>query len=176
MSKLSRVGWGSMAVLFLVTSITLSVLVILQLTNHGSNTIKCKQGGNVPNQQPLKASVKGTKLVDFNPPQKFESIGCTDFRVGTGTQAQASSTVTVSYVGALASDGTIFDDSFDAGKPLTIPLNQVIPGWTAGVAGMKVGGVRRLFIPAQLAYGPQSLTGIPANSDLVFDIQLLAVQ
>ncbi len=71
-------------------------------------------------------------------------------------------------------DGTIFQSSHDFGKAITFPLNGVIAGWTQGVPGMKVGGTRRLIIPAAMAYGASSpAPNIPANSDLVFDIELV---
>jgi peptidylprolyl isomerase len=74
------------------------------------------------------------------------------------------------------SDGTIFQSSKDMGRPATFGLNQVIAGWTQGVPGMKVGGTRRLIIPAAQAYGSSSPSAnIPANSDLVFDIELSAI-
>ncbi len=177
MSKLSRFGWGSMAILFLLTSLTFGILAIVQ--NHNSNSsqdigLPCSQGGSVPNQQPGKdGKVKGAKLADFSPPQKISSIACIDYKIGSGATATTSSTVTVNYVGALASTGQIFDDSFDGGQALTIGLGQVIPGWQLGVQGMKIGGIRRLFIPAGLGYGAQAAGAIPANSDLVFDIQLI---
>lgn len=70
----------------------------------------------------------------------------------------------------------IFQSSKDFGSPATFGLDQVIAGWTEGVPGMKVGGIRRLVIPAEKAYGSQSpAPNIPPNSDLVFDIELVAI-
>ncbi|HTB49185.1 MAG TPA: FKBP-type peptidyl-prolyl cis-trans isomerase, partial [Verrucomicrobiae bacterium] len=81
---------------------------------------------------------------------------------------------TVDYTGAVASTGIIFQSSKDTGQPATLSLSQVIAGWSQGIPGMKVGGTRRLLIPAGLAYGsnPPSGSGIPANADLVFDVTL----
>jgi peptidylprolyl isomerase len=98
-----------------------------------------------------------------------------DLVVGTGTQAQAGSTVTVHYTGWLH-DGTRFDSSLDRGVPSTFGLNQVIPGWSEGVQGMRVGGKRKLVIPPHLGYGKKRYQDIPGNSTLVFDIELLGVQ
>jgi FKBP-type peptidyl-prolyl cis-trans isomerase len=85
-------------------------------------------------------------------------------------------TITAHYTGALAKDGTIFQSSHDFGDPVTFGLGQVIQGWTKGVPGMKVGGIRRLVIPAEQAYGERSpASNIPPNSDLVFDIELVAI-
>lgn len=101
----------------------------------------------------------------------------TDIVVGTGAEATPGSTVTVNYTGALP-DGTVFDSSVGRG-PFTFGLGagQVIRGWDEGVAGMKVGGKRRLVIPADMAYGNQAVGGvIPANATLLFDVELVSVQ
>ncbi|PIR82969.1 peptidylprolyl isomerase [Candidatus Kaiserbacteria bacterium CG10_big_fil_rev_8_21_14_0_10_56_12] len=108
-----------------------------------------------------------------------EQLQSVDTIVGTGEQAAVGDTVTVNYVGSLT-DGTVFDASASHGSDgFTFLLGEgkVIKGWDEGVAGMKVGGKRHLVIPAALAYGDQEVGGvIPANSTLVFDIELLNVQ
>lgn len=94
---------------------------------------------------------------------------------GTGKQPTASSVVTVHYTGKLL-DGKVFDSSVERGEPIEFPLNQVIPGWTEGLQLMKEGGKATLYIPSQLAYGEQGVSGtIPANSTLVFDVELIKV-
>src|SRR5690606_6684512 len=99
-----------------------------------------------------------------------------DIEIGTGEEAQPGATVTVHYTGALVKNGIIFQSSHDFGKTISFGLDQVIKGWTHGVPGMKVGGTRRLVIPAEMAYGPSSpAPNIPANSDLVFDIDLVNI-
>jgi hypothetical protein len=94
---------------------------------------------------------------------------------GTGTTVQTGDAVTVNYIGYLTI-GSVFDSSFNSGQPLktTLSTANLIPGFVEGVAGMQVGGVRRVFIPAALAYGGQTRPGIPANSDLVFEITLVS--
>lgn len=92
--------------------------------------------------------------------------------VGTGAEANPDSTVTVQYAGVLAADGEEFDSSWSRGEPATFPLSGVIEGWSKGLVGMKEGGRRTLIIPSDLAYGPQGRPGIPANSDLVFTVDL----
>ncbi len=98
--------------------------------------------------------------------------------IGTGTEAKAGDSVTVHYVGSLL-NGTIFDASRnhgDQGFTFLLGAGQVIKGWDQGVAGMKVGGKRKLTIPADLAYGSQAVGGvIPANSTLIFEVELLKV-
>ncbi|MBA3757816.1 FKBP-type peptidyl-prolyl cis-trans isomerase [Candidatus Saccharibacteria bacterium] len=118
----------------------------------------------------------GKPLANFTPIAKVDSLQKIDQTVGNGAEAKTDSTVTVNYTGAIASSGLVFESSLDSGQPATLGLNQVIKGWTEGVPGMKVGGTRRLLIPAALAYGDQASATIPANSDLVFDITLIAVK
>ncbi len=99
-----------------------------------------------------------------------------DFVIGSGGLAQLGSEVSVHYTGTLA-DGTVFDTSRKRGKPFTFPIGQgrVIKGWDQGVPGMKVGGKRRLTVPAELAYGARKKGKIPANSQLTFTIELVEV-
>jgi len=101
-----------------------------------------------------------------------------DARVGQGTTARFGSDVVVHYTGWLT-DGTKFDSSLDRGKPFQFPLGRraVIAGWDEGVAGMKVGGKRKLIVPPGLAYKDKGFPGlIPPNSTLVFEVELLGVQ
>lgn len=100
-----------------------------------------------------------------------------DTKVGTGAEAVAGKTVTVHYTGWLT-NGRKFDSSKDHGQPFSFPLGagQVIKGWDQGVAGMKVGGTRKLTIPASLGYGDDGAPPvIPPNATLVFEVELLAV-
>ena len=99
-----------------------------------------------------------------------------DLVVGTGQTAVVTDDVTVHYTGWLATDGTVFDSSVERGQPATFPLNQVIQGWQEGIPGMKVGGKRRLIIPSDLAYGPGGTSGIPPNSALVFEVEMLGIE
>ena len=105
------------------------------------------------------------------------SLQIEELVVGTGTEATTGKTVSVHYTGWLT-NGTKFDSSLDRGKPFSFGLGagQVIKGWDQGVAGMKIGGKRKLTIPSDLAYGPRAVGGvIPANSTLVFEVELLGV-
>ena len=100
-----------------------------------------------------------------------------DIKVGTGALAQAGKHVSVHYVGTLT-NGTKFDSSRDRneGFDFTLGGGEVIKGWDQGVAGMKVGGVRKLTIPPELAYGARGFPPvIPPNSTLVFEVELLSV-
>ncbi|WP_367988013.1 FKBP-type peptidyl-prolyl cis-trans isomerase [Vibrio sp. NTOU-M3] len=91
-----------------------------------------------------------------------------------GEQPKDTDTVQVHYKGTLI-DGTQFDSSYDRGEPATFPLNRVIPGWTEGVQLMPVGSKFKFVIPPELAYGPQDTPTIPANSTLVFEVELLKI-
>jgi FKBP-type peptidyl-prolyl cis-trans isomerase len=120
--------------------------------------------------------LEGTKLAGFEPKPTVSALEIIDITPGTGDVVQPGATITAHYTGALVADGTIFQSSKDTGRPATFGLNQVISGWTQGVPGMKVGGTRRLIIPAAQAYGSSSpAPNIPANSDLVFDIELVSI-
>ncbi len=119
---------------------------------------------------------EGTKLHNFEPRESVTELEIIDTEIGTGEEVTAGATITAHYTGALVKNGVIFQSSLDFGNPITFGLDQVISGWTHGVPGMKVGGTRRLIIPAEQAYGSSSpAPNIPANSDLVFDIDLVAI-
>jgi len=119
---------------------------------------------------------EGTKLAKFEPREAVTGLETIDLEVGTGEEVKPGATITAHYTGALVKNGIIFQSSLDFGKAITFGLDQVIKGWTLGVPGMKVGGTRRLIIPAEQAYGASSpARNIPANSDLVFDIDLVAI-
>lgn len=121
--------------------------------------------------------LEGTKLADFTPQATVAELQIINRTEGTGEVVPEGATITAHYTGALVADGTIFQSSHDFGRPITFPLSGVIQGWTKGVPGMKVGGIRRLVIPAAQAYGASSpAPNIPPNSDLVFDIELVAIE
>lgn len=101
-----------------------------------------------------------------------------DITVGDGEEAKPGDTVEVHYVGVSYSNGKQFDASWDRGETLDFRLGagQVIAGWDRGVAGMKVGGQRRLTIPSDLAYGSQGAGGVIApHETLVFVVDLVAI-
>lgn len=113
------------------------------------------------------------------PTGSTSELQITDEIVGSGAAAAAGDTVTVNYVGSLT-DGKVFDASANHGTTgftFALGAGQVIKGWDQGIVGMKEGGKRKLVIPAALAYGSQAVGNvIPANSTLIFEVELLKVQ
>ena len=101
----------------------------------------------------------------------------TDIQEGTGKAAVKGALLICHYTGTLE-DGTKFDSSYDHGRPFqfVIGSKRVIQGWDLGLMGMKEGGKRKLFVPAHLGYGEREKNRIPANSNLIFEIELLEVR
>jgi len=177
--------------LFLLTSSALTIAVIYSLiqqhdqkpsvggtsTPAATTTANKTKSTETPVQPTNSTKLQGTKLANFTPVAHISQLQAIDTTVGTGATVKAGDTVTVDYTGAVAATGIIFQSSKDTGQPVTFGLSQVIAGWSQGIPGMKVGGTRRLLIPAALAYGanPPSGSGIPANADLVFDVTLHAI-
>ena len=125
------------------------------------------------------ASAGGDFAVDSAALTRTESgLQYQDVTVGTGAEARQGQEAVVHYTGWLT-DGTQFDSSRDRGAPFSFPLGkgQVIAGWDEGVAGMKVGGRRKLVIPASLGYGDMGAPPvIPPGATLVFDVELLELK
>lgn len=166
-------GFGAM--LFLITASALTIIVIITLVGGKNNdTTNTTDSSTSSTSQKKGATLQGTQLKDFTPVNEVSSLQKVDLTEGSGAEVKPGDTVTVDYTGAVAATGIIFQSSLDSGQPVSFGLNQVIKGWTDGVPGMKVGGTRRLLIPADQAYGanPPAGSGIPANAPLVFDITL----
>lgn len=100
----------------------------------------------------------------------------TDIQLGDGKEVVKGALITTQYRGFLE-DGTPFDSSYERGKPFqcVIGTGRVIKGWDLGLMGMRVGGKRKLWVPAHLAYGVRSMGAITPNSNLTFEIELLEV-
>lgn len=113
-----------------------------------------------------------------NTMQPITELRIEDIQVGTGAEVKSGDTVVMHYTGTFIS-GIKFDSSLDRNQPFEtkIGVGMVIAGWDQGVPGMKIGGKRKLFIPSSLAYGSRGAGGvITPNSDLIFDVELLAIK
>lgn len=122
---------------------------------------------------PLPAGAPEVPVAVGPPPTQLVSQ---DLVPGTGATVEAASTVTVDYIGVACSTGKIFDASYGQ-QPATFPLNQVIPGWSQGLPGMKVGGTRLLGIPSDLAYGPNGYPpDIAPDEALWFVVSVKSIQ
>ena len=171
--KSTRIVIWAIAIVMAVGSVGAYFLVMLQNNDAANNQAQLDQPAEgEPVELPVDPSAHKVTA-------KVEKLEVTDLTTGNGTEAKAGDTVTAHYKGTIANTGQKFDSSYDRGEPLELPLieGNVIAGWIEGVPGMKVGGKRRLVIPAEKAYGaqPPEQSGIPANADLVFEVELLGV-
>jgi peptidylprolyl isomerase len=166
--KAQRIIIATIGIVMLVGTLGAYFLIIFQ--NNNPSTPAQDQ-----TQQATKPTPRQVDPTAYKVAGPVKDLQVTDLTVGTGDEAKSGDTVRVHYKGTIAQTGVKFDSSYDRGEPLVIKLSEVIQGWQEGVPGMKIGGKRRLVVPAAKAYGAQAAGSIPANSDLVFEIELLAV-
>ncbi len=179
--KLRRAGWIFLTALFIFTGLGVGVYAFWQDTHQSdtsdsstqqpTNTTACSFNG--AQSAPTLAAPAA-----YKPETKVTSLITSDLVPGTGQAAKAGDCLLVKYYGTLASNGKEFDEDFTQPLALQFLLGEgyVIPGWDQGLVGMKVGGTRRLLIPASLGYGSQGQGSIPPNSDLVFVVKLLSIK
>ena len=150
-----------------------STATVSSSTSSASASATSTTASNTPLPAALKTKPK--VAIPSGPPPK--KLVVKDLIKGTGPAATANSTVNVQYVGKVYKGGKQFDASWNdgSGQPVSLPLTGVIKGWQQGIPGMKVGGRRELIIPPSLGYGPTAQSKIPANSTLVFVIDLHGV-
>ena len=174
-STRERIFASAGAILFFVAASATTIFVVWAVHQQDKSTSTSTACTAASSSQ--KTTLEGTKLQNFSPIASVPELKIIDTKVGKGTEAKAGDSVCVDYTGAVAATGVIFQSSLDSGQPVTLSLSQVIDGWKNGIPGMRVGGERRLLIPAAQAYGanPPSGSGIPANADLVFDIVLHSI-
>ncbi|WP_084675864.1 FKBP-type peptidyl-prolyl cis-trans isomerase [Candidatus Paracaedibacter acanthamoebae] len=132
--------------------------------------VACAEASNMSNATSEAPSEQERKVSD--------KLVITDEKIGDGAEAKAGQLVTVHYTGRLT-DGTKFDSSVDRNQPFRFMLGvgQVIKGWDEGVVGMKIGGQRKLVIPAEKGYGARGAgAAIPPNATLEFDVELISVE
>lgn len=159
---------------YLVISIALLIVVVMGVGFWGRSK-KSTEKEPVAEGPVSQEEVK--KEVAKMPVETKSGLKIEDLKVGIGAEAKAGNTILVHYTGTLV-DGTKFDSSLDRGEPLsfTLGVGQVIKGWDEGVAGMKIGGKRKLTIPPELAYGARAIGSIPPNSTLIFEAELLGIR
>jgi peptidylprolyl isomerase len=155
----------------IIIFVGVAVYVFYKKSNNINNT------ANVELSPSVSATSTPSPTPENNIIQMENGLKIQDLKVGTGSEAKVGYAVEVNYLGTLE-NGTKFDSSYDRNQPFqfTLGVGQVIKGWDVGVAGMKVGGKRKLIIPPALAYGEQGQGPIPPNSTLIFEVELLAVQ
>lgn len=173
-----RVTIFIIAMLFVVTSAALTIAVVLQATSGDNNSNK----DTAANAQTCTIGLTSGQALPapavYQPSGDVTKLQTKDLEPGSGQAAKAGDCLVVKYYGTLAKSGKLFDEDFTQSSALKFQLGkgQVIPGWDVGLAGLKVGGVRRLVIPSDLAYGKAgSPPAIPANADLVFVVKLLKI-
>lgn len=171
-SFLSFLGYG--LVVFLAT---FGIVYLLNYTSDSkkndvqTSDLNETQNGDVVDKNEI--VVENNESITMNEELKIE-----DLVVGTGEEAVVGKNISVHYTGTLT-DGTKFDSSKDRNMPFefTLGVGQVIQGWDQGFKGMKVGGKRKLTIPASMGYGSQGAGGvIPPNATLIFEVELLDVK
>ena len=156
MKKLSKKEWVAVAV----------AVVFVGYTLFGGSIMSLFQK-NLMNQN-------STASVVSSQPSNNNGVIINDVVVGQGAEVKTGELVSVNYLLSLT-DGTVIQNSKDSGRPFEFVLGAdgIIPGWEMGFTGMKVGGVRTIIIPPELAYGSQQAGPIPPNSSLIFTIELL---
>lgn len=175
-SVLRRAGWLFLALLFALTGLGIGVWGFWQATHPPDETAQLESASKNCSLAEAPGDVLPTPEV-YKPAGDVKKLEVVDIEVGNGTAVKSGSCVTVKYLGTLAKTGEKFDENFNTPLALKMPIGigQVIEGWDKGLIGMKAGGTRRLVIPSELGYGPTAQSTIPANSDLVFVVKLLAV-
>ncbi len=183
--KRERLGALLLAVVFFLSAVVFSVVILFQSDDGSSDDINAQLEQQLAQQEAAQddceiGSTTGDAMAvpeAFKPEGDVTELQVTDIQAGTGQEVAPNDCVEVKYHGTLASNGEKFDGNYDSTTLLRFRygVGTVIPGWDQGLEGMKVGGIRRLVIPSELGYGEQEAGAIPANSDLVFVVTLVRV-
>jgi peptidylprolyl isomerase len=163
-------NWKNIAIAFLFLFLVVAAFIALTLQSNTPNKETTNMDNNLTNPPNINVSSAVSPAVS-------DKLQIVDETVGTGIVATNGKRVTVNYVGTLT-NGKKFDSSYDRNEPFSFTLGagEVIKGWDEGVLGMKIGGKRKLTIPPSLGYGSRDMGTIPANSTLVFEVELLKVE
>jgi peptidylprolyl isomerase len=177
----------TIALIFLITTLATSVLVVMAIVNENkqANTLT-ETTGNTEIAQPDDSCTIGSETDQevlpvpeiYKPAGDVTTLEKTDLQPGSGDEIKAGDCVIAKYYGTLASNGEKFDENFTepVGLIFNVGTGTVISGWDEGIVGMKVGGTRRLVIPSDMAYGANGSGTIPANADLVFVVKVTGVK
>jgi FKBP-type peptidyl-prolyl cis-trans isomerase len=182
-----RVAAFLLAALFLFSTIGATAYVVWEINRDDVLVTEKDQDQTADSQDETNTNTCGSAELAAVEPKAVPSVTKVDgtiselkkvdITVGDGEEVQAGDCVTVLYYGTLAKDGKKFDGNYESGQPIQLSLSGVIAGWTEGIPGMKVGGVRRLEIPFAKGYGEQgSGEVIPPSSDLIFEVQVLSTR
>jgi FKBP-type peptidyl-prolyl cis-trans isomerase len=128
---------------------------------------------NVPADSGMTADLPKLDAPEWEPVGK-DGLKKWDVLVGSGLEVQVTNEVEFHYTGWLT-NGNVFDSSWKGGKPISFQIRGLIPGWIQGIPGMRVGGIRRLYVPSHLGYGAQDKGTIPPNSNLIFEIKVMRI-
>lgn len=166
----------------IVLIVGLSALIFLNSNSMANNRYEPSQSSQGDAQNPLpeswlRANPRDTYPTISEPLSELQTEIVKESDSEDNSIVEAGDTITVNYTGWLASNGNVFDSSLNPGRtPFSFTVGSgVIEGWSLGVVGMKIGEVRLLKIPSELGYGEFDQGTIPANSDLFFDVELLAI-
>lgn len=140
-----------------------------------TETVSTAPAGEPVIEHPTAETPDGAKLPVLHTIKMDTGVVIEDLRMGEGADCMPASIVVVRYHGTLP-DGTVFDTTRGQERPAEFPLDKLIRGWREGLPGMKVGGIRRLTIPAGMAYGEKGKGKIPPNSEIFFSIELVDVK
>lgn len=173
---------------FVLSSVGFSALVIWQLNQDNQDSssqtadLQKQLEEQLAGQCSIQVPVPGKEAKAVPKTEKITSdvtkLQKKELKLGSGKAAAEGDCLVVKYNGTLAKTGKQFDGNFDSrdGLQFTLGKGEVIPGWDEGLADLKIGGIRQLIIPSDKAYGNRSAGEIPANSDLVFVIELLEIK
>ncbi len=164
---------------FLTILVTVGIISFFVTNSKNSQSQNSDTGFSVvPTSSPSGTITTSSPVATVKGEEKVDQLKIEEIKVGAGAEAVSGKRVTVNYSGILT-NGTKFDSSYDRGTPFSFNLGagEVIQGWDIGVVGMKVGGKRKLTIPANLGYGAAGAGGvIPPNATLIFEVELLGVE
>lgn len=155
-----------------VVALVVSLAWFVNYVYSGSNS-----SSKVSSSSSSSSSSCQTQNVQTSTSTSTEGLVVQDTVIGCGKEVKSGDTISIHYTGKLT-DGTVFDSSLPRNTPFStkIGVGQVIKGWDLGVIGMKIGGKRTLTIPASLGYGERATGKIPANSTLIFELELIGIK